>query len=193
MNSVSLAQVSESKSVCSGMCMAPQPFWPTHPMSDSDVAGDPVKPRVRPLCRKRCEIAPGPLQGAQWIFVVIASPRFGLWRKEYKRERADLCSDFAGEVVLGIVFASNCLVKTSTPPRRFVLQTSEMSPVKGFVEYQILSVAPLQVPFEVEEELSASAFADCVVSLSSGRMWKRFVWQSVDTDDAINAWVARGA
>ena len=133
-------------------------------MSDSNVAGDPVEPHVRPLCRKRCGIALGPLQDAHRIFVVIPSARFGMWRKEYKRERADLCSNLGSEVVLGIVCASYSLVNASTPSkdsaherlRRFALQKCDMSSAKGFVEYPHLSVAPLQVPFEVEEGPSES-------------------------------------
>ena len=81
-------QLSESKSVCGGMCVAPKPFWPTQSMSDSHGAGDPVEPRCGaslPQAMRDSSCFSAGL-GAQRIFVVIASTRFGLWRKEYKRE-----------------------------------------------------------------------------------------------------------
>ena len=139
-----------------GFCLqrnvAPKPFWPTQLMSDSDVAGDSVEPHVRSLCRKRCEMALGPLQGAP---TGLRGARFGLWRTEYTCESGDLCSDFAGEVVLGIVRASSQSGENTLTPskdsgherfRRCALQQCAMSSVEVFEEHPVLSVAPLQVP-----------------------------------------------
>ena len=77
-----------------------------------------------------------------------------------------------------------------------------MSSVTGFVKYPILSVVPLQVPHEVEEAL----FQSDIFRRPRGELvhWtqneeldacegRRCVGQSVDTDDAINSWFARGA